>query len=176
MTHRTDDIHDATERPATNRRSIVLDDTVEIDVPLPDVFAHLIDVSSDPEWQAGVVEAAYTSPGPIGVGTTGVHRARPMGLNVEVGWRLTHFDEPTHLAWTFISGPFTGNESYSLAPTAAGATRLVHTATLYPRGLFRILRPLIGPAFVKQSQEALECLKQLLESRQPALADEPGQP
>ena len=148
----------------TDHRRIILDDTIEIDRPPEEVFAYLIDVSNDPAWQKGLAEARFTSPGPVGVGTTGLHRAKPMGMTIEVGWQLTEHEEPSRVAWTFISGPFTGTESYALEPIPGG-TRLTHKAELEPHGLLRFLRPLIVGMFVKQSEEAVEELKQILESR-----------
>lgn len=147
----------------SRQRRISMDDSVVIDRAPADVFAYLVDVSNDPVWQEGVYEAEYTSEGPIEVGTTGVHRARPMGMTIEVGWQLTEFVEPNRVAWRFISGPFTGNESYTLEPTPSG-TRLTHWAELEPHGLLRLLRPMISGMFVKQSEVAIQTLKQILES------------
>ncbi len=144
-------------------KRIVLDDEVEIDRSMADVFAVLIDVERDPEWQKGLAAARYTSDGPIGVGTTGQHRAKPFGLTIEVDWQLIEFEPDRRVAWTFIGGPFDGQESYVLEPSAAG-TRLAHRADLEPRGLLRLLGPLIAPIWAKQSDDALQELKKLLES------------
>lgn len=156
-----DGADDTAGRPG--RRTIVLDDAVEIARPPEDVYAYLLDVTNDPVWQQGLAEARFTSAGPVDVGTTGVHVARPFGLTVEVGWQLTDVVEGRRLAWTFVSGPFTGHEGYELEPTPTG-TRLSHRADLAPSGLLRVLRPLIAGAFVSQSEQNMEALKALLEA------------
>lgn len=149
--------------PAPERGTIVLDDIVEIARPPADVFAELADVSNDPVWQDGLVEARFTSEGPVGVESTGVHVAKPFGRRVEVGWQLTAFEPDHEMAWTFISGPFTGGEGYRIDPTVTGA-RVTHRAVLRPHGLLRVLRPLIAGSFVTQSAANMETLRDLLES------------
>lgn len=145
----------------SERRRIIIDDAVEIERGPEDVFAFLVDVTNDPIWQDGLQEAFFTSDGPVGVGTTGMHRARPMGMTIEVGWQLTEFVDSRRIAWDFVSGPFTGWENYTLEATTTG-TRLSHEASLEPHGLLRVLRPLIGGAFVKQSEANMHRLADLL--------------
>lgn len=152
----------------SRRRRISMDHSVDIRRAPSEVFDYLTEVGNDPLWQDGVEAAFYTSEGPVGVGTTGMHRARPGGMTIEVGWQLTDFNEPERIAWRFTSGPFSGHEGYTLTP-AAGGTRLTHQAELTPHGILRLLRPLIGGSFVKQSEQAMERLKDLLE--EPVSAD-----
>ena len=164
----TTDTTDATEpfdhrMPTPERGTIVLDDVIDIARPPAEVFAHLVDVSNDPVWQDGLIEARFTSDGPVGVGSTGVHVAKPFGRRVEVGWRLTEFELGREMAWTFISGPFTGGEGYRIEPSAGG-TRVTHWAVLRPHGLLRVLRPLIAGSFVDQSAANMESFRDLLES------------
>ncbi|MEM9652141.1 MAG: SRPBCC family protein [Actinomycetota bacterium] len=149
--------------PAAGRGTIVLDDVVDIARPPAEVFDNLADVSNDPVWQDGLIEARFTSAGPVMVGSTGVHVAKPFGRRVEVGWRLTAFEPNREMAWTFVSGPFTGGEGYRLEPTATG-TRVTHWAVLRPHGLLRVLRPLIAGSFVTQSQTNMEAFRDLLEA------------
>ena len=144
--------------------AISISDTVEINRPVGEVFAYLIDLNNDPKWQKGLAEAKYTSEGPVAVGMTGVHRAKVMGMTVEVGWELTEYEESRRTGWKFISGPFAGNESYTLE-SAPGGTRFMHAAELQPRGLLRLLNPIAGGMFVKQSRKNLRNLKRILESQ-----------
>lgn len=148
---------------AAERGTIVLDDVVDIARPPAEVFDHLADVSNDPVWQDGLVEARFTSDGPIAVGSTGVHVAKPFGRRVEVGWQLTAFVPNREMAWTFVSGPFTGGEGYRIEPTATG-TRVTHWAILRPHGLLRVLRPMIAGSFVTQSAANMEAFRDLLEA------------
>ncbi len=142
---------------------ITISDSVEINRPAGEVFAYLIDVSNDSKWQKGLAEAKFTSEGPVAVGATGVHRAKVMGMTIEVGWQLTEYEEFRRTGWKFMSGPFTGNESYTLE-FAPGGTKFLHAAELRPKGLLRLLTPIAGGMFAKQSQKNLQNLKRILES------------
>ncbi len=127
------------------------------------MFAYLVDVKNDPKWQKGLAEAKFTSEGPVAVGATGVHRAKVMGVAIEVGWELTEYEESRRTGWKFISGPFAGNESYTLEFTPGGR-RFMHVAELQPKGLLR-LPPIASGMFAKQSRKNLQNLKRILESR-----------
>ena len=48
--------------------------TIVINRPAADVFDYVMEVPHDAQWRSGVVEASFTSDGPIGVGTTGFDR------------------------------------------------------------------------------------------------------
>lgn len=48
--------------------------TIAINRPAADVFDYVMEVPHDAQWRSGVVEAAFTSDGPFGVGTTGFDR------------------------------------------------------------------------------------------------------
>lgn len=143
---------------------IKLNETIEINRPVEIVFAYITDLKNDPKWQKGLADAEYTSPGPVDVGTTGVHRAKVMGLVIEVGWQISDYEESKHTAWNFVSGPFEGSESYLLEPTPNG-TRFIHTADLHPKGPLNLLSPVVGGLFAKQSQANVEQLKEILESQ-----------
>ena len=140
-----------------------MSETVEINRPAEEVFAYLTDLNNDPDWQKTIVEAKYTSEGPVAVGATGVHRAKGMGMTMDCGWELTEYEEPRRVVWKFISGPFTGKESYTLEATPGG-TKLMHVAELHPQGLLRLLNPVAGGMFAKQSRKNLQSLGRILES------------
>lgn len=93
-----------------------------------------------------------------------MHRAKVIGITIEVGWELTEYEEPRRTGWKFISGPFAGNESYTLEPKHGG-TRFSHVAELQPKGLLGLLTPIARGMFVNQSRKNLQNLKRLLESR-----------
>ena len=147
--------------------AISLSETLEISRPAEEVFAYMTDLDNDPKWQKGLLEAKHTSEGPVGVGTTGVHRAKAMGKTIEVAWQLTEYEAPKRIAWKFISGPFTGNESYTLESTP-DATKVMHVAEMQPQGFLGRLMLMaggIGGMFKKQSEKNMQNLKGILESQ-----------
>lgn len=53
--------------------------TIIVNRPASEVFDYAMDVSHDVTWRSGVVEAAFTSDGQTGVGTTGFDRIEAYG-------------------------------------------------------------------------------------------------
>ncbi len=141
-----------------------MSETVEINRPAGEVFAYLSDLNNDPKWQKTIVEAKYTSEGPVAVGTTGVHRGKGLGKTFDFGWEMTEYEEPRRAGWKFISGPFSGTDGYTLESTPGG-TKLTHAAELQPHGLFRLLTPILGGGFARQARNDLQTLKRILESQ-----------
>ncbi len=141
-----------------------MSETVEINRPAGEVFAYLTDLSNDPKWQKTIVEAEYTSEGPVDVGATGVHRAKFMGKTIEFGWEITVYEEANRVEWKFVSGPFTGVDGFTLESTPDG-TKMTHVAELQPHGLLRLLTPIMGSGFKREARSDLQKLKRILESQ-----------
>lgn len=129
-----------------------------------DVFAYVSDVSNDRNWQQTVVEAKVTSEGPIGVGSTGVHRVKFMGMTDDYGWKIEEFDAPNRASWRFTSGPMSGKGGYILAAAGSG-TSFTWTGDVQAKGVRRMLEPLMGPMFRRQVRKELQALKRILESK-----------
>lgn len=139
-------------------------ESVQINRAPEDVFAYVSDVTNDANWQQAVVEAKMTSDGPIGVGSTGVHRVKFMGMSDDYGWKLSEFDAPNRATWKFVSGPMTGEGGYVLAAYGEG-TSFTWRGDVQPQGMRRILAPIMGPMFRKQVRKELQILKGILEAR-----------
>jgi uncharacterized membrane protein len=144
--------------------AIKIEESIDIKCPAEAVFAYLSNVENDPKWQPSVVAAKMTSEGPPGVGSTGVHRVKFMGMTDEYGWEVTEFEEPKRIAWRLTSGPLTGRMSYAVDAGDDGATVAIQMEGEF-HGLRRLLTPLAGPMGRKQTRDDLANLKKALESR-----------
>ncbi len=67
--------------------------TIAINRPAADVFDYVMEVPHDAQWRSGVVEASFTSDGPIGVNTTGFDRIEANGRSMVSSW--TKRDSPS---------------------------------------------------------------------------------
>ena len=137
-------------------------ESVEIDRPPEAVFAYVTDVTNDSAWQQMVVEAKFTSDGPVDVGTTGTHRVKFMGMTDNYGWKLHQFDAPNRAGWTFTSGPMTGKAGYTIEGLGA-RTRLTMDGDVQATGIRRMLTPIMGPMYRMQTRKELKQLKGILE-------------
>ena len=61
------------------------------------VFAYISDLENLAEWQSGVVSAARTSDGELGVGSTAMVVRELMGQRMEAPLRITAYDPPRRL-------------------------------------------------------------------------------
>lgn len=139
--------------------------TIFIDRPVQEVFDYVMDIPNDAHWRTntGVVEAAYTSDPPLGVGTTGFDRISANGRDMIVEWRTFEY-EPGRLArWDFVSGPLRGFGGYICEPDGEG-TRFTLEGDSKLTGPLRLANPILGLIVRRQVQADVQKLKAILEN------------
>jgi hypothetical protein len=132
--------------------------------PPLEVFEYVVEMSHDADWRTGVVEAAVTSSGPMGVGSTGFDRAEARGRRMESGWRVTAFEDGSVVRWDLVSGPYLGTGGYICEPTDGGGTMFTLESDVRAAGLLRLLGPLFGVLGRRQNRADAEKLRAILES------------
>lgn len=136
--------------------------SVHIERPPGEVFEYVVDVGHDVEWRTGVVEAAYTSDGPVGIGATGFDRVELDGRAMLTEWTLYEYEAGSHARWNLTSGPFKGTGGYICDPEGSG-TRFTLESQVRPTGWYTLLGPVFGIIGRRQNRSDVERLKQLLE-------------
>jgi len=143
---------------------ISFDVDVTIDRPVETVFAFANDPATFPQWQPAVVESRQTSPGPMGVGTTGMNVRKVMGQRVESTFEITSFTPNQGLLVKSTSGPVAYEITSAFQPVDGG-TRLRLHFDGEPQGLFKAAERMLAPTIKKDFEEDYQRLKTLLESR-----------
>lgn len=138
--------------------------SITIDRPVKDVFAFFRDVDQH-AGKPGTVVPIYDklTPGSVGVGTRyrEVVQVLPF-IRWEVISEVVRFEPESVLTYQF-SGPGMGGElQYAFCEVAAG-TRVHQVQTLRPRGILRLLRPIISKMFAQAAEERLKAIRTLLE-------------
>ena len=137
--------------------------TIVIERPASDVFSYVMEVAHDAQWRTGIVEAGYTSDGPLGVGSTGFDRISANGRDMVAEWTAFEY-EPGGLArWRFDSGPLEGSGGYVCEQAEAG-TRFTLEADLKPTGMYRFLGPIYGVIVRRLNLADVRRLKSILEN------------
>ena len=136
--------------------------TTVINRPVADVFDYVMEVPHDTEWRTGVVEAAFTSDEPIGVGTTGFDRIEANGREMVATWTVFEHKPGTLARWTLDSGPIEGTGGYICTPHRAG-TSFTLEAMVKPTGWYRMLGPVFGLIGRRQNRADVQKLKEALE-------------
>ena len=105
--------------------------TTLINRPTAEVFDYVMKVPHDAQWRSGVVEAAFTSSEPIGVGATGFDRVEANGREAVATWTVAEYESGRYARWTLDSGPIRGSGGYVCEPDQDG-TRFTLEAHVTP--------------------------------------------
>jgi Polyketide cyclase / dehydrase and lipid transport len=115
------------------------------DRPVEDLFDFLADPRNEPRYNPVVIAAEKTTPGPIGVGTRFVQRARSFGRVGDVEIEVVSYARPDHLGFAIKSAGMDvrGEQTFSRQPPGCLVT---WAWDLRPRGPWRLPGPLFGLA------------------------------
>ncbi len=133
-----------------------------IDRPLEEVFDFVADERNEPRYNPQMTRAEKISPGPIGVGTqfhsvmTGVGGTADMRIEFTAFERPKRIAETTHLSNMDIRGELL------FEPVPRG-TRMTWIWEIQPRGLLKLMGPLVRLMGERQERTIWTGLKQVLE-------------
>lgn len=137
----------------------------EIARPAAEVFEFVSDSSNNPRWQKGQQSCEWTSPPPIGVGSTYNQRARFLGRTLLNRFGVIEYEPGRSITIRSVEGNFPIEVRRSVEPIGPDRTRLTAEINGEPTGLFRIAGPLVQ-RFAQRSVDAdYDRLKTLLEEK-----------
>jgi uncharacterized protein YndB with AHSA1/START domain len=127
----------------------------------PDVFDYVVDTNNLLDWNSAAL-SCETSATPDQIGRGSRFHGSFKGYG-DVDVEITEFDRPNR--FTMVSATKAGRFSHtiSLTQTPSG-TRLVQDASLEPKGLSRLVAPIVGSMIGRQFRRDNARLKQVLES------------
>jgi uncharacterized protein YndB with AHSA1/START domain len=67
--------------------------SIDINRPVDQVFSYVTNVDNHKAWQAGILEAKMTPPGPVGVGSTYHYTSEVMGRRFETQMRVSALEQ-----------------------------------------------------------------------------------
>jgi hypothetical protein len=134
--------------------------TIDIGVPPNEVFAFLADGETGLQWRSGVLDIHLKSGDGLGaVYEQGVRG--PFGKRVDADYEITDFEPGRRIGFRAISGPVRPEGSYDLA-TAEGGTRLTFSLKCTPRGIAKLMSPMVAKT-MRTEVAQLERLRDVLE-------------
>jgi Polyketide cyclase / dehydrase and lipid transport len=134
-----------------------------IDRPVAEVFDFVADERNEPRYNPQMVRAEKTSPGPVGPGSTFRARAVNMGRPVEMVIETTAYDRPRRLASSTTLSSMTIDGTLTFEPQSEGTLMRWHW-DVRPRGVLKLLSPIVARLGRRQEQAVWTGLKELLES------------
>ena len=143
--------------------AVRVEESIEINRPVEEVFAYSTDVENLPEWAGPVAEARKEGPGPLSVGDQFTLVQKFLGRRFESPCEVIALEPNRRFEYRSWGGPvpFT----YTCMPSGA-ATRFTMIAEGEPGSFFKLVGPLFEKADKRQVKNDLETLKDIAESKQ----------
>lgn len=133
--------------------------------PAGEVFEFFSDAANNPKWQKGMVSCDWTSPPPIGVGSTYRQRARFMGRDIVSVFAVTAYEPGRTIEINTIESTFPIRVVRTVDPIDEGTCRVSADVSGGPdRGLMKLLTPLIRNRAQRSVDADYDRLVALLES------------
>jgi carbon monoxide dehydrogenase subunit G len=138
--------------------------SVIVNRPIDEVWEFMTDPFNVPRFGTMTLGFRQTSPGPVGLGTTGQGRIVILGFETRISVTVTEMDPPHTFAFSMTgAGIRSGSLRQTLEATADG-TKVVRVSEFEPQGMLKLLWPIVGP-FVRRRMDAADPkIKRFLEA------------
>lgn len=138
--------------------------TIETSLSRAETFAYLHDFTNAEEWDPGVVAAEHLSRGPIGVGSEFSLSVRAFGRTTDYRYSVVEHVPDERVVFRAETSLFESEDTLRFEATESG-TRVVYEAVLRPRGVARLLSPLLARGFERIARRGEEGLATTLDAR-----------
>ena len=128
-----------------------------------EVFAYLSNFENNPKWQSGMVSAKFTSPGPLGIGSTYSQEARFLGRPVLSEFEVLEYEPGRRVKITSTSGTFPITVTRFVEPDEDGGSRVSAVVEGDASGVYRLAEPILKSMVQRSVQGDYERLKRVLE-------------
>lgn len=139
-----------------------IEESVEIERPVDQVFAYVINIKNLPIWEQTILEVEQTSPGQIGIGSTFQGITKVMGRRTAWTSKATEYELNKKYGETISSGSTQINLQWIFEPRGEN-TKFTVVHDIKMGGLLRIFAPMMTGSIRKQSRDNLNRLKHILE-------------
>ena len=140
---------------------IQIEQSIVVKRPLEEAFAFAADPENNPKWWPGVLEDKLLTAGPIQKGTRFREVAKEPWGTIEHMAEVTVYEPPRQMTYKAVSGPFPAEVTETFA-SVEGGTRVTLTVHVQPRGLLKLLQPLLRRTLRQTLQGNLVRLQNLL--------------
>lgn len=131
--------------------------------PSETVFAYLSDFENNPAWQAGMVEAKFTSERPLRVGSTYQQVAKFLGRKIVSTFEVIAYEPGRMVKATTISGSFPITFTRTVEP-AEGGSQVAAVIEGDSSGFFKLAEPILTRLVQSSVDRDYAKLKEVLEA------------
>lgn len=140
-----------------------IEETVEINRPLPDVFDYVSDVNNYPDWMAHALEVRKEAPGAPQESDTFVVAIKSVGRRFETPYERMSIEARRRYTDRAVGGPIPNQRWHCAFEDVTGGTRVTRAVEVESEGLLRLLEPIQKWAAGRQLKKDLQTLKDVLE-------------
>lgn len=133
-----------------------------IQAPHDRVFSYISNFENNPKWQGGMVEARFTSEGPIGVGSTYEQVAKFLGKEITTTFKVVEYVENRKIKIESIKSTFPITVTRTVEPHKEG-TLVTAIVEGDASKTFKVAQPLMKMMVKKSVKSDYKNLKKQLE-------------
>jgi uncharacterized protein YndB with AHSA1/START domain len=146
------------------RRDIMtIEGEIVIGRPIEEVFDFVADERNEPTFNARMLRAEKVTQGPIGTGTRFLATMKSMGRTFDITIEYTAYQRPTRLGSTSSTSSADTRGALTFEPHPGG-TRMRWSWDVEPKGVSKLLTPLINRMGTHQEEVIWTNLRRLLEA------------
>ena len=142
-----------------------VEESIEINRPLQEVFNYVSDVGNYPEWMAHALEVLKDTEDPPQQGDRFTLAIKSVGRRFDTPYERTSYEPKRRYTDRAVGGPIPNQRWDCTFQEVPGGTRLTRAVDAKPGGLLKLLEPLQKRAAERQLRKDLQTLKGVLEAR-----------
>jgi uncharacterized membrane protein len=142
-----------------------VEESIEINRPLKEVFNYVSEVGNYPKWMAHALEVLKDTEGPPQHSDRFTLAIKSVGRRFETPYERTSYEANRRYTDRAVGGPIPNQRWDCTFEEVPGGTRLRRAVEAEPAGLLKLLEPLQKRAAERQLRADLQTLKDVLEAR-----------
>ena len=135
-----------------------------VERPVDDVFAYVVDLASHVEWQGNVIFLDPLTQPPVGVGSQFLEVSQVLGRRFETTVEIVEFEPPSGVRYRAVNGPVPWETAYRLSEER-GATRIEIELTGEVGDFFGVSEAVVQSVTEREFEQGLANMKHILEGR-----------
>ncbi len=141
-----------------------VEESIEINRPLQEVFNYVSDVGNYPEWMADALEVRKDTAGPPQQSDRFTLAIKSVGRRFETPYERTSYEANRRYTDRAVGGPIPNQRWDCTFKEVPGGTRLTRAVEAELGGLLKLLEPLQKRSAERQLRKDLQTLKDVLEA------------
>ena len=142
-----------------------VEESIEINRPVEEVFNYVSDVGNYPEWMAHALEVRKDTPGAPQQNDRFTVAIKSVGRRFQTPYERISFEANRRYTDRAVGGPVPNQRWECTVQEIPGGTRLTRAAEAELSGVLKLLGPLQKRSVERQLRTDLQTLKDVLEAR-----------